>query len=102
MTCQGRFIDALEKRDGRWGIVLRQPVYEHDRMTALDAKATLELDSDLLRSFPEGYQHLAYVQTKMGFTVNKSLPGTRGPEVQALYGRMQRWLDGEPATCLDT
>lgn len=23
VTCLGRFVDALEKRDGRWGIVLR-------------------------------------------------------------------------------
>src|SRR5262249_53112277 len=31
VICQGRFVDALEKRNGRWGLVLRQPVYELDR-----------------------------------------------------------------------
>ena len=32
VLCTGRFYDFLEKRDGRWGIVLRQPIYEKDRM----------------------------------------------------------------------
>ncbi len=102
VTCLGRFVDALEKRDGRWGIVLRQPVYELDRMTTVEPCATLELDSDLLQSFPEGYRHLAYLQTQMGFQVSRTLPGTRGSEVEALGTRMRRWLAGGDATCLDT
>ena len=32
VLCTGRFYDFLEKREGRWGIVLRQPIYEKDRM----------------------------------------------------------------------
>ena len=100
VTCNGRFIDALEKRDGRWGIVLRQPVYELDRMQPVDPAATLALEQDLLMSFPEGYRHLAYLQTKLGFDVSKTLPGTRGPEIAALMARMARWLAGEDQTCL--
>ena len=30
VSCIGRFYDFFEKRDGRWGIVLRQPIYEKD------------------------------------------------------------------------
>ncbi len=100
VTCLGRFVDALEKRDGRWGIVLRQPVYELDRMTTVEPCATLELDPHLLQSFPEGYRHLAYLQTQMGFQVSRTLPGTHGPEIEALRTRMRRWLAGEEATCL--
>ncbi len=102
VTCLGRFVDALEKRDGRWGIVLRQPVYELDRMTTVEPCATLELDSHLLHSFPEGYRHLAYLQTQMGFQISRTLPGTRGSEIEALGTRMRRWLAGGEATCLDT
>lgn len=101
VTCLGRFVDALEKRDGRWGIVLRQPVYELDRMTPVDHAATPVLDPDLLALFPPGYRHLAYLQTKVGFTVKRNLPGTRGPEINALNDRMARWLAGDTATCLD-
>ncbi|MGY4398961.1 hypothetical protein ACVWZA_004172 [Sphingomonas sp. UYAg733] len=100
VTCLGRFVDALEKRDGLWGIVLRQPVYELDRMTPVDPAAVPTLDPDLLGSFPDGYRHLAYLQTKIGFDVDKTLPGTRGPEIEALTGRMKRWLDGDDAACL--
>lgn len=102
VTCLGRFVDALERRDGRWGIVLRQPLYELDRMTTVEPGATLHLDPHLLQSFPEGYRHLAYLQTQMGFQVSRTLPGTRGSELEVLRTRMQRWLAGDEATCLDT
>lgn len=100
VTCIGRFVDALEKRDGRWGMVLRQPVYEFDRLSPLDPAATPVLDPALLGAFPEGYRHLAYLQTKLGFTVNKALPGTRGPEIEALRARMAQWLGGADVACL--
>jgi hypothetical protein len=101
VTCTGRFWDALEKCDGVWLLRLRQPIYESDRINPVDPNATLELDQDLLAAYPEGYRHLAYLQTCMGFKVVKTLPGTRGPEVEAVYARGRRWLAGEPATCLD-
>jgi len=100
VTCLGRFVDALEKRGGRWGIVLRQPVYELDRLTSVSSAEVPILDDALLLQYPQGYRHLAYLQTKSGFTVNKSLPGTRGPEIDALMARMALWLDGAGAGCL--
>jgi hypothetical protein len=80
---------------------LRQPVYELDRMTTVEPGVKLELDSHLLQSFPEGYRHLAYLQTQMGFQVSHTLPGTHGSEIEALGMRMRRWLVGDDATCLD-
>ena len=100
VTCQGRFFDALEKRAGRWGIILRQPVYELDRMDPVDPTCLLQLDSALLESFPVGYRHLAYLQTQMGFKISTALPGTRGAEIVALNQRMGRWLAGAEAQCL--
>jgi hypothetical protein len=35
VVCTGRFYDFLEKRGGRWGLVLRQPIYEKDRLDPL-------------------------------------------------------------------
>jgi SnoaL-like protein len=95
VLCTGRFYDFLEKRGGRWGLVLRQPIYEKDRMDPVDPAQRVELDRDLLTRFPEGYRHLAYLQTQSGFTVKPDMPGLKGPEVEALYARGARWLEGK-------
>ena len=95
VVCTGRFYDFFEKRD-RWGLVLRQPIYEKDRLDQLDPSATLKLDAELLARFPEGYRHLAYLQTRIGYTVKPDMPGLKGPEVEALYARGAAWLKGKP------
>jgi len=96
VVCTGRFYDFFEKRAGRWGLVLRQPIYEKDRLDPLDPSAKLALDQNLLARFPEGYRHLAYLQTRIGYTVKPDMPGLDGPEVAALYARGEGWLMGGP------
>ena len=93
-VCTGRFYDFLEKRGERWAIVRRQPIYEKDRLDPVDPDAKLELDQALLASFPEGYRHLGYLQTRAGFKVKLGLPGVRGPEVEKLYAEGRDWLAG--------
>lgn len=94
IVCTGRFYDFFEKRDARWGIVLRQPIYEKDRLDPVDPSAKLSLDPALLARFPEGYRHLAYFQVDNGYEVKTDMPGLKGPEVAALYDRGRAWLDG--------
>jgi hypothetical protein len=94
VVCTGRFYDFFEKRAGRWGLVLRQPIYEKDRLDPIDPAAKLALDPDLLARFPEGYRHLAYVQARIGYKVKPDMPGLDGPEVAALYRRGAAWLAG--------
>jgi hypothetical protein len=96
VVCTGRFYDFLEKRGGHWGMVLRQPIYEKDRLDPLDPGARLQLDPSLLGRFPEGYRHLAYLQTKIGYKVKPDMPGLDGPEVEQLYKDGAAWLAGEP------
>ena len=96
VVCTGRFYDFLDKRAGRWGLVLRQPIYEKDRLDPVDPAAKLVLDTALLEQFPEGYRHLAYVQAKLGFTVKRDMPGLKGPAVDSLYARGAAWLAGGP------
>ncbi len=95
VVCTGRFYDFLEKRNGRWGFVLRRLIYEKDRMDPVDPAAKLELDAKLLAQFPVGYRHLAYLQTCIGFQLKTNMPGLKGPEVQALYGYGRDWLAGK-------
>jgi hypothetical protein len=94
VACIGRFYDFFEKRGGKWGLVLRQPIYEKDRMDPVDPAAKLQLDPSVLNRFPEGYCHLAYLQTNAGFRVKPDMPGLKGPGVEALYARGKAWLSG--------
>jgi hypothetical protein len=94
VVCTGRFYDFLERREGRWGIVLRQPIYEKDRLDPVDPAATLALDPDRLARFPAGYRHLGYAQSSIGFDVKRDMPGLTGPVVEDLYRRGARWLEG--------
>lgn len=94
VVCVGRFYDFFEKRNGKWVLVLRQPIYEKDRLDPVDPAAKLSLDQSVLSRFPEGYRHLGYLQTQNGFKVKIDMPGLRGPAVQALYERGKSWLAG--------
>lgn len=96
VVCTGRFFDFLAKRNGRWAIVRRQPIYEKDRMDPVSPDARLTLDAALLDSFPEGYRHLAYLQTRLGFTIKKDLPQLKGEAVMRLYAEGLAWREGAP------
>ncbi|MEK9721939.1 MAG: nuclear transport factor 2 family protein [Rhodospirillaceae bacterium] len=98
VVCTGRFHDFLERRDGKWGMCLRQPIYEKDRMDPIDPAATVELDAELLAEFPEGYRHLAYLQSKVGYPVKRDMPGLKGEKVEQLYATGADWLAGKQIT----
>jgi hypothetical protein len=96
VACTGRFYDFLERRggrgvgppepaeqrEGRWGIVLRQLIYEKDRLDPVDPAASLVLNPELLARYPEGYRYLAYLQVQVGYPVRPDMPGLRGPQVE--------------------
>jgi ketosteroid isomerase-like protein len=96
VVCTGRFYDFFEKRADRWAIVRRQPIYEKDRMDPVEPSRRLMLDVTVLAKFPDGYRHLAYLQSRNGFTVKVGLPGLRGPAVETLYAEGRAWLAGSP------
>lgn len=95
VVCTGRFYDFIEFRNGKWGLVLRQPIYEKDRMDPVDPAARLALKAEQLERFPIGYRHLAYLQTEIGYQVKTDMPGLTGPEVEALYASGAKWLAGQ-------
>ena len=72
----------------------RQPIYEKDRIDPVDSAAVVKLDQQALAGFPEGYRHLAYIQTRIGYTVKLDMPMLKGPVVAELYARGARWLAG--------
>jgi hypothetical protein len=52
VVCTGRFYFFIEKRNGRWGLVLFKPIFEKDRLDPVDPSATLKLDKELLSRYP--------------------------------------------------
>jgi hypothetical protein len=96
IVCTGRFYDFVVRHQGDWKLLHRQPIYEKDRIDPIDAGAVPVLDAARLAAFPEGYRHLAYIQTGIGYTVKMDMPMLKGPVVDELYRRGARWLAGGP------
>ncbi|SEF29164.1 nuclear transport factor 2 family protein [Variovorax sp. NFACC27] len=94
VVCTGRFYDFVEKHEGEWKLLHRQPIYEKDRIDPVDPAATVKLDADVLAGLPEGYRHLTYIQQRIGYTVKLDMPMLKGPAVEELYRRGARWLAG--------
>jgi hypothetical protein len=98
ITCTGRFYDRVEKRDGKWKIFKRNVIYEKDRMDLLDPSAQLTLDLHRLNTYPEGYQHLAYLQSIHGADVSAHLATGSGPALDSLVFEAQEWLNTPSAS----
>ena len=94
VLCTGRFYDFVEKHEGQWKLLHRQPIYEKDRIDPVDPAAKVTLDAARLAQFPVGYRHLAYIQTHIGYTVKLDMPMLKGLVVDELYLRGARWLAG--------
>jgi hypothetical protein len=94
VVCTGRFYDFLTLLDGEWKLLHRQPIYEKDRIDPVDPAQRLVLDAKRLAEMPEGYRHLAYIQTGIGYEVKMDMPMLKGAEVEELYARGARWLAG--------
>jgi len=96
VVCTGRFYDFVQRHEGEWKLLHRQPIYEKDRIDPIDPAAAPQLDAAMLAGFPEGYRHLAYIQSRIGYRVKMDMPMLKGPEVEALYRRGAAWLAGGP------
>jgi hypothetical protein len=96
IVCTGRFYDFVQRHEDQWKLLHRQPIYEKDRIDPIDPAWVPALDAGRLATFPEGYRHLAYIQTGIGYTVKMDMPMLKGPVVEELYRRGARWLAGGP------
>jgi len=94
VVCTGRFYDFVVRHEGQWKLLHRQPIYEKDRIDPVDPAAVLVLDQDELARMPEGYRHLAYIQTRIGYRVKMDMPMLKGEAVETLYRRGASWLAG--------
>ena len=98
VTCIGRNFDFFERRDERWGMVLRQPIYERDFLVPTDPSQAPRLDPEKLALYPDGYARLAYLQAGLGYEIKRDMPTAEGPELEALLDQARRWLAGDELT----
>lgn len=92
VSAQARHYDLWEKREGRWGLLERRTIYDRDRIDEVKPGEVVPLDPSVLARFPVSYQHLAYLQTSLGFPVRTNLPHLRGEAAEALYRYGEQWL----------
>jgi hypothetical protein len=92
VNCLGIFYDRVEKRDGQWRIAKRNVIYDKDTLTPVHAGDVIQLSSERLLRFPEGYRHLAYLQSFNGGNVNPELPTARSEASVKLKLETQQWL----------
>jgi len=91
-----RIVDRLERRDGKWGIVLFQAIYQMDMMATAHPGQRLDLDEEKLASYRSSYRFLSYSLAHYGIKVRHDLPGIDRPEsVDAVYRANESWLKGE-------
>lgn len=92
VAAQARHFDRWERRDGRWGLLDRRTIFDRDRLDTVDPAATVELDRSVLDGFPTPYQHLAYLQSSLGYPVRDDLPHLRSEAADELFRTGREWL----------
>ena len=92
VTCYGRFFDLFRRDADSWRIHKRVPIYEKDRLDPVDPARTLALDRADLMRHPEGYRHLAYVQSRGGSEVTPGLPTPGSEALARLYAEGAAWV----------
>jgi hypothetical protein len=94
LTSCGRFLDRLERRDGRWLIAERAAIYERDRLDPVEPSPAFD---DLFKSadtarYPEQYRYMAFRLAHAGRPLAAVIYRDSGPETAQLCARFDAWL----------
>ena len=94
LTAYARFVDRLERREGRWMIVERAAIYERDRLDPVEPSPAFEQlfkDADL-SVYPVQYRYMAARLAAAGRTLAPVVYRDGSPETTQLYARCEVWL----------
>ena len=94
MTSHARFLDRLERREGRWAIVERTAIYERDRLDPVEpseAFGKLFAATDL-SIYPEAYRYMAARLVAAGRELAPVVYRDGTPDTDQLYARYDAWL----------
>ena len=95
LTSRARFLDRLERREGRWRVIERAAVYEQDRLDPVEPSIVFVklLQAANTERYPEPYRYMAYRVTAAGRTLANPVHYDGLPETEALKARYELWLD---------
>jgi hypothetical protein len=96
LTSTARFLDRLERRDGRWRILERTACYERDRLDPVEpspAFAALMQGADAAK-YPMPYRYMAYRIVAAGRGLAEPVHYDGRPETEALKAQYAAWLSG--------
>ena len=97
LTSYARFLDRLERRDGRWRMIERVCVYEQDRLDPVEpsaAFAALMQSADAAR-YPAQYRYMGYRVAAAGRALAEPVHYDGRAETEALKRRYADWLAGK-------
>ena len=97
LTSYGRFLDRLERRDGRWRIAERTTIYEQDRLDPVlpsQAFDALMQSADTAR-YPAPYRYMGYRVVAAGRALAEPVHYDGRAETEAVKSRYAEWLSGK-------
>jgi SnoaL-like domain len=96
MTSYARFLDRLERREGRWAIAERASVYERDRLDPVEPSEAFEklFAAADLSVHPEAYRYMAARLKAAGRALAPVVHHDGAPDTVQLYARYEAWLGG--------
>ncbi|MFJ8844778.1 nuclear transport factor 2 family protein [Streptomyces cyaneofuscatus] len=95
LVSRTRILYRLERRDGRWGIVALDCVYERDTLTPAFPGGQLTVRPEDLAPYRPSYAVLAWHLARRGYEVGADLLGDDRPErTAAFYAETMEWLQG--------
>ena len=97
MTSYARFLDRLERRDGRWVILERTAIYERDRLDPVEPSEAFDklFKASDLSVYPEAYRYMAARLTAVGRALAPVVYRDGSPHTEQLYARYDGWLAGK-------
>lgn len=90
----GRFLDRLDRREGRWRITERVAIYEKDRLDPVvpgEAFDRFMTQTDF-SIYPEAYRFIAHRLVSTGRKLVSPIVVNASREAEALYRRYRDWL----------
>ena len=96
MASHGRFLDRLERRDGRWAIRERCAIYERDRLDPVEPSEAFDklFKNSGFSEFPAQYRYMAARLTAVGRPLAPVVYRDSGAETAELYARYEQWFTG--------